>query len=138
MCVEKLESKSFLESFVAPKLIPPDKKPGLRSIGVGEVLRGIAVKAVMMLFKNGVIHAAGALELSTGHDAGVETAVHAMRDIFSGENTEAVFANGCRKRFKFDQSKGNASQYEICISINLHLYMYLLCRNSKALHFWWE
>ena len=102
------------------------------------MLRRIAVKAVMMLFKNGVIHAAGALELSTGHDAGVETAVHAMRDIFSGENTEAVFVNGCRKRFKFDQSKGNASQYEICISINLHLYMYLLCRNSKALHFWWE
>ena len=36
-CVEELESPSSLESFVACRLIPLDKKPGLRPIGVGEV-----------------------------------------------------------------------------------------------------
>ena len=42
---------------MACRLIPLDKKPGLRPIGVGEVLRRIAGKAVMMLFKNDITHA---------------------------------------------------------------------------------
>ena len=45
------------------RLIPLDKKPGLRPIGVGEVLRKIVSKAVTMLFKNDITHAAGALQL---------------------------------------------------------------------------
>ena len=44
----------------------------------------------MMLFKNDITHAAGALQLSAGQDAGVEAVVHSMRDIFSEENTEVV------------------------------------------------
>ena len=57
---------------MAFRLIPLDKKPGLRPIGVGEVLRRIAGKAVMMLFKNNILHAVGALQISAGQDAGVE------------------------------------------------------------------
>ena len=62
LCEEELESPSSLESFVACRLIPLDIKPGLRLIGVGEVLWRIAAKAVMMLFKNDITHAAGALQ----------------------------------------------------------------------------
>ena len=75
---------------MACRLIPLDIKPGLRLIGVGEVLRRIAAKAVMMLFKNDITHAAGALQLSAGQDAEVEAVVHSVHDIFSEENTEAV------------------------------------------------
>ena len=64
LCVEELESPSSLESFVACRLISLDRKPGLRPIGVGKVLRRIAGKAVMMLLKNDITHAAGALQLS--------------------------------------------------------------------------
>ena len=88
--VEELESPSSLESFVACRQIPLDRKPGLRPVGVGEVLRRIAGKAVMMLFKNDITYAAGALQLSAGQDAEVEAVVHAMPDSFSEENTEAV------------------------------------------------
>ena len=87
---EELESPSSLESFVACRLIPLDKKPGLRPIDVGEVLRRIAGKAIMILFKNDITHAAGASQLSAGQDAGDEAVVHAMHDIFSEGNTEAV------------------------------------------------
>ena len=87
---EELESPSSLESFVACRLIPLDKKPGLRPIDVGEVLRRIAGKAIMILFKNDITHAAGASQLSVGQDAGDEAVVHAMHDIFSEGNTEAV------------------------------------------------
>ena len=43
----------------------------------------------MMLLKNDITHAAGALQLSAGQDAGVAAVVHSMH-IFSEENTEAV------------------------------------------------
>ena len=55
---------------------------------VGEVLRRIAGKAVRRLFKNDITYAAGAFQLSAGHDAGVEAVVHAMHVIFSEGNTE--------------------------------------------------
>ena len=51
---------------MACRLIPLDKKPELRPIGVGEVLWRIARKAVTMLFKNDITHATGALQLSAG------------------------------------------------------------------------
>ena len=82
LCVEELESPSTLESFVACRLIPLDKRPGLRPIGIGEVLRRIACRAVMMLFNNDITHAAGGLQLSAGQDAGVEAVLYAIHDIF--------------------------------------------------------
>ena len=36
----------------------------------------------MVLFKNDITHAVGALQLSAGQEAGVEAAVHTMHDIF--------------------------------------------------------
>ena len=65
-CVEELESPSSLESFVACRLIPLDKKTGLRPTGVVEVLQRTAGKAVLMLFKNDIKCAAGALQVSAG------------------------------------------------------------------------
>ena len=100
MCVVEQESLSSLESIVACWLIPRH---------VGEVLRRIAGKAVIMLFKNDITHAAGVLQLSAGQDAGVEAVVHSMHDIFSEENNRSRFTNRCWKYFQFDQSKGNAS-----------------------------
>ena len=44
----------------------------------------------MMLFKNDIKHAAGALQFSGWQDAGVEAVVRAIHDIFPKENTEAV------------------------------------------------
>ena len=52
--VKKTESTSSLESLVACRLIPIDKKFVLETMSVGEILRRIASKTVMMLFKNDV------------------------------------------------------------------------------------
>ena len=107
--VEELDSPSSLESFVACRLILLDKKPGLTPIDVGEVLRRIAGKAIMILFKNVITHAAGASQFSAGQDAGVEAVVHAMHDIFFRRKYRSRFTNRCRKCFQFDQPRGNAS-----------------------------
>ena len=90
LCIEELETTTFLEAFTACRLILLDKKPGLRPIGVGEILRRIAGKVIMMTFKKDITYAAGPLQLSTGQEAGTEAATHAVQDIFANEDTEAV------------------------------------------------
>ena len=67
-----------------------DKLPGLRPTGVGEALRRIAEKAVMILLKKGVLQAAGSLQLCKVQVAGSDAVIHAMHDIFNDHNTEGI------------------------------------------------
>ena len=64
LCVEEIKNAESLESFIVCRLIPLDKWPGIKPIGVGEVLRRIAGKAVMILLKKDLRQAAGLLQLS--------------------------------------------------------------------------
>ena len=79
-----------LTAFVACRLIALDKCPGVRPIGVGEVVRRIIGKAVLATVKMDILEAVGPLQLCAGQDAGCEAAIHAMRSLFAEENTEAV------------------------------------------------
>ena len=67
-----------------------DKKLDLRPIGVGEVLRRIAGKVVMKIVQDNVKIAGGGLQIYGGHESGAEAAIHAMRNIFESNDTEAV------------------------------------------------
>jgi len=87
LCTETCNS---LMPFLACRLIPLDKKPGLRPIGVGEVLRRIIGKVVIYSLKTDVMSSVGSLQVCAGQEAGGETAVHAMREIYEDENTEAI------------------------------------------------
>ena len=89
ICVESNLSES-LEAFLSCRLIPLDKNPGLRPIGVGEILRRIAGKVVVSLVRGDVISSVGSLQVCGGHEAGCEAAIHAMHTIFEEENTEAI------------------------------------------------
>ena len=48
LCVQDVDSAELM-TFVACKLIPLDKKSGVRPIGVGDVPRRIIAKAIMSL-----------------------------------------------------------------------------------------
>ena len=89
MCREKINDKS-LESFLACRLVPLDKKPGLRPIGIGEILRRIAGKVVMSISKNDVMNSVSRIQLCAGQEAGCEAAIHSVRSLFDKEDTEAV------------------------------------------------
>ena len=104
LCIEELESTTSLEGFTACRLIPLDKKPGLRPIVVGEVLRRIAGK-VIMIFKKDITDAAGPLQLSAGQEAGAEAAIHPMRDIFANEDTEAFLLIDAENAFNYISRK---------------------------------
>ena len=79
-----------LEAFLANRLIPLDKNPGLRPIGVGEVLRRIAGKVIVSHLKEDVIQSVGSLQVCAGQDAGCEPLIHAMRTIYEDQSGEAV------------------------------------------------
>ena len=81
---------SILEGYTACRLIPLDKNPGVRPIGVGEVLRRIIGKTISAMFKEEIKEAAGPLQVSAGHSAGAEAAIHAMSQVFDEEGTDGV------------------------------------------------
>lgn len=89
LCTEEIRD-STIESFLACRLIPLDKNPGLRPIGVGEVLRRIAGKVIVSVLKKDIVTSVGFLQVCAGQEAGSEAAIHAMNTIFEEENTEAA------------------------------------------------
>ncbi len=88
ICVENINDNS-LEALMASRLVPLDKQPGLRPIGVGEVLRRIAGKIVMSVTKKDVVEASSKSQMC-GREAGSEAAIHAMKELFEREHSEAV------------------------------------------------
>ena len=48
-CIEKIDGSSLSPS-MASRLVPLNKNPGLRTIGVGELLRRVMGKTVMSTF----------------------------------------------------------------------------------------
>ena len=103
MIIEKLfqtSSKNFFQRNYNPhdrckllqakKWVLLDKNPGLRRIGVTEVLRGIAGRAIMMLCKKEIKKSEGSLLPSLGENAGTEATIHAMKDIFADIDTNTL------------------------------------------------
>ena len=79
-----------IESFVACRLIPLNKNPGIRPIGIGEIIRRIIGKAVGWVLKSDIQEAAGPLQVATGIQSGAEAAIHAMKELFDRDENDAV------------------------------------------------
>ena len=81
---------STLTAFVACRLIPLDKCPGVRPIGIGEVARQIIGKVIAKTISNDIQEATGPLQTCAGHLSGCEAAVHAMHQVFESTEAEGV------------------------------------------------
>ena len=81
VCTVKCQS-SALEAYPACRLIPLDKNPGLRPIGIGEILRRIAGKVIVSAIQKDIVSSAGSLQVCAGHEAGCEAIIHAMHSKF--------------------------------------------------------
>ena len=97
LCTEKVDiitengyATSDIEALLSCRLIPLDKCPGLRPIGIGEVLRRIAGKVFMTVVKGDVQDSVGSLQVCAGQAGGCEAAIHAMRTLYENEETDAV------------------------------------------------
>lgn len=81
---------SLLEGYTSCRLIALDKNPGIRPIGIGEVLRRIVGKTITGFLKEEIKEAAGPLQVCAGHSAGSEAAIHAMSQVFEEEGTDGI------------------------------------------------
>ena len=79
-----------LSASVACRLIPMNKVPGVRPIGIGEVSRRIVAKAILKAIGEDVKQSAGPLQTCAGYQAGCEAAIHAVKEIASCDETEAM------------------------------------------------
>ena len=79
-----------LEAYTACRFIPLDKNPGVKPIGIGEVLQRILGKVILNIIRPEIMEAASSLQLCAGQDAGIEAAIYTMRDIFDDTETEAM------------------------------------------------
>ena len=84
-----------LSSLLACRLITFDKCPGVRPIGICETARRIISKAVLSVAKADLQEAVGSLQLCASQIAGIEAAVHAMKEAFL--NDESCSACGCQQ-----------------------------------------
>ena len=80
LCTDLIETKT-VEAFLSCRLIPVDKNPSLRPIGVGEVLRRITGKVKVPVLKNDVIDRTGSLQVCTGQEAGIEAPICSLNSL---------------------------------------------------------
>ena len=81
---------SLLEGYTSCRLIPLDKNPGIRPIGVGKVLGRIVQKTIAGFLKEEIKDPAGPLKVCTGHSGGSEVTIHAMSHVFEKEGTDDI------------------------------------------------
>ena len=90
LCTEYVDPTS-IEAVLSSRLIPLDKGEGaVRPKRVGKVLRRIMGKCVTKVIKPDVIDASGSIQVCAGHKSGSEAAIHAKREIFEHDNSDAV------------------------------------------------
>jgi hypothetical protein len=79
-----------LEAFLANRLIPLDKCPGLRPIGIGEIPRRIIGKTIIRFLRTDIQQASGPLQVCAGLENGCESAIHSMIKLFGDDESDAV------------------------------------------------
>ena len=87
LCFEELVDPKSIERLVACRLILLDKSPGVRPIGVGEVLRRIIGKVILTVLKSNILNVNDYQQLCAGLEPGCEVAVHAVVDLFDEDTS---------------------------------------------------
>ena len=84
LCTDKNEDHDSIESVVACRLIPLSKDPGVKPIGIGEVLRRIIGKAVTSIIEEDKVLSADNLQLCGGQKSGASHAAPFSKVIHFG------------------------------------------------------
>ena len=89
LCISYVDPKA-LALLLACCLIVLNTNPGVHPIGIGDVARHIIAKAILFILKSDIQDAVGSMQLCAGQIAEVEAAIHAMRELFEKDETEAL------------------------------------------------
>ena len=89
LCTEYVDPAST-SAFTCSRLIPLDKNPGVRPIGIGEVVRRIVGKAALRIISPDLKRTAGSDQLCVGQRAGIESAIHQLRTSFNSSSEQCL------------------------------------------------
>ena len=89
MATEELNPE-LMEPYNACRLIPLDKNPGVRPIGIGEVMRRIIGRTITKCLKNELMSLGSNYQLCLGQKCGIEYAIYTLRDQYSKTSADAV------------------------------------------------
>ena len=121
MCIADNLSSS-LEAFLARHLMPLDKNPGLRPIGIGEVLQRIAAKVIVTNTIDDIVTSVGSLQVFGGHQAGFDSLIHAMRTVYDKQSAEAVLLVDASSAFNSVDRNAFLRNFEIiCPSVTRYV-----------------
>ena len=135
LCTEDRTVQGGISALMACRLIPLDKDPGLRPIGIGEVLRRIIGKIVVYILKSELQEDAGELQMCVGIEGGCEAGVHAMREIFQDDNTHGIIQVDANNAFNTINRKVFLHNIQIiCPEISPYSYVTAI---SDLLDFLW-
>ena len=79
-----------LEEYNACRLIPLDKNPGVRPIGIGEVVRRLIGKILIRCVQYDLLELGQNRQLCLGQKCGIEYAIHTLRNAFNNTEKEAI------------------------------------------------
>ena len=89
MCTKEtntsIDKSTNLESYIACRLIPLDKQPGIRPTGIGET-----ILSILSVIKPNLMASAENLQLCAGQPARCEFAIHAITEIFKEDETDGL------------------------------------------------
>ena len=89
LCVEEIDP-SHLRAFLAGRLIPLDKQPGVRPIAIGEVFRRVVGKVIMAVIERDVAAVTVPRQLCVGVPSACEVAVQALTGLYERDEDTAI------------------------------------------------
>ena len=98
-----------------------DKNPGVRPIGIGEVLRRIVGKLVVANIEKEIQEVTAPIQTCGGMRSGSEAAIHAMKAVFEDTVCEAVLLIDAENAFNCLNRKVALHNIQIILSTFLSL-----------------
>ena len=77
-----------IRALVANRLVALDKCPGVRPVGIGEILRRLCAKCLLQACGDDVTDICGKDQLCSGLRAGIKGGIHVMQRLFEENENE--------------------------------------------------
>ena len=106
-------------------LIPLDKNPGMRPIGIGERIQGIIEQAVTSCLRSEIINTNGNLQLCIGIRSESETAVHTSFNMLENEENHGILQTGALNTFNSVNKAAILHTMNILFPIYIYIYIYI-------------
>ena len=93
------------------------KCPGVRPIGVAEVVRRIIGKTILSVIGSDIKQASGSIQLCAGQEAGSEAAIHAIQKAYNKDDAEGVLLIDASNAFnQLNRGVALCNIQELCLS----------------------